>query len=98
FQFAQFCRTLSTLLAGGTPLVQAMETAGGAVRGRLLSGAITKAAQSVREGQSLHSGLAATGLVPELALEMVEVGEASGALAPMLGSGSEFYEDDVNTH
>jgi type IV pilus assembly protein PilC len=98
FQFAQFCRTLSTLLAGGTPLVQAMETAGGAIRGRLVSGAISRGAQLVREGQSLHDGLDSTGLVPELALEMIEVGEASGALAPMLGSVSEFYEDEVNTH
>ena len=50
----------------------------------------------VREGQSLHDGLASSGLVPDLALEMIEVGEASGALAPMLGSVAEFYEDDVN--
>jgi type IV pilus assembly protein PilC len=97
FQFAQFCRTLSTLLAGGTPLVQAMETAGDAVRGRLVSGAISRGAQLVREGQSLHSALSSSGLVPELALEMIEVGEASGALAQMLASVSEFYEDDVNT-
>jgi type IV pilus assembly protein PilC len=97
FQFAQFCRTLSTLLAGGTPLVQAMETAGDAIRGRLVSGAITRGAKLVREGQSLHDGLASTGLVPELALEMIEVGEASGALAPMLSSVSEFYEEEVNT-
>jgi type IV pilus assembly protein PilC len=96
FQFAQFCRTLSTLLAGGTPLVQAMETAGDAISGRLVSGAITHGAKLVREGQSLHDGLASTGLVPELALEMVEVGEASGALSPMLGSVAEFYEDEVN--
>ena len=45
FQFAQFCRTLSTLLAGGTPLVQAMETSGGAIKSRLVSGAITQGAQ-----------------------------------------------------
>ena len=96
FQFAQFCRTLSTLLAGGTPLVQAMETAGGAIRGRLVSGAIAHGAKLVREGQSLHDGLASTGMVPGLALEMIEVGEASGALSPMLGSVSEFYEDEVN--
>src|SRR5580700_2689424 len=98
FQFAQFCRTLSTLLAGGTPLVQAMETAGGAIRSRLISGAITHGAQLVREGQSLHNSLVSTGLVPDLALEMIEVGEASGSLSPMLGSVAEFYEDDVNTH
>jgi type IV pilus assembly protein PilC len=98
FQFAQFCRTLSTLLAGGTPLVQAMETAGGAIRSRLVSGAIGQGAQLVREGQSLHSSLSSTGLVPELALEMIEVGEASGSLSAMLASVAEFYEDDVNTH
>jgi type IV pilus assembly protein PilC len=98
FQIAQFSRTLSTLLAGGTPLVQAMETAGGAIRSRLVSGAVARGAQLVSEGQSLHNGLASTGLVPELALEMIEVGEASGALGPMLASVAEFYEDEVNTH
>jgi type IV pilus assembly protein PilC len=97
FQFAQFCRTLSTLLAGGTPLVQAMETAGGAIKSRLVSGAIANGAQLVREGQSLHSSLLSTGLVPDLALEMIEVGEASGSLSAMLASVAEFYEDDVNT-
>ncbi len=96
FQFAQFCRTLSTLLAGGTPLVQSMETAAGALRGRLMASAITQGAKLVSEGQSLHTGLASTGLVPELAIEMVEVGEASGALSPMLGSVAEFYEEEVN--
>jgi len=98
FQFAQFCRTLSTLLTGGTPLVQAMETAGGAIHSRLVSGAVMQGAHLVREGQSLHSSLASTGLVPDLALEMVEVGEASGSLSAMLASVAEFYEDDVNTH
>jgi len=98
FQFAQFCRTLSTLLAGGTPLVQAMETAGGAIKSRLISEAVTNSAQLVREGQSLHSALSSTGLVPDLALEMVEVGEASGSLSAMLSSVAEFYEEDVDTH
>jgi type IV pilus assembly protein PilC len=98
FQFAQFCRTFSTLLAGGTPLVQAMETAGGAIQSRLVSGAVMQGAHLVREGQSLHNSLASTGLVPDLALEMVEVGEASGSLSAMLSSVAEFYEDDVNTH
>ena len=73
-----------------------METSGGAIKSRLISGAITHGAQLVREGQSLHDSLASTGLVPDLALEMVEVGEASGALAPMLSSVAEFYEEEVN--
>jgi type IV pilus assembly protein PilC len=75
-----------------------METAGGAIRSRLVSGAVTQGAQLVREGQSLHNSLSSTGLVPELALEMIEVGEASGSLSSMLASVAEFYEDDVNTH
>ena len=96
FQVAQFARTLATLQAGGTPLVNALQTAAEAVSSRLISESIARAAQLVREGQSLHAGLAASGLVPELALEMIEVGEASGALAPMLGSVAEFYEEEVN--
>lgn len=95
-QVSQFVRTLSTLLAGGTPLVTALNTSSEAVTTRLLSKAVADASQSVREGQSLHTSLAATSIFPPLALEMIEVGEASGALAPMLNSVAEFYEDEVN--
>ena len=97
FQVAQLCRTLATLLAGGIPLVTALETAGGAVRSRLFSEALGDAAARVREGQTLSSGLAGTKLVPPLALDMVEVGEASGALAAMLASVADFFEEEVNT-
>ena len=50
----------------------------------------------VREGESLHAALASKGVMPDLALDMIEVGESSGALAPMLTSVAEFYEDEVN--
>jgi type IV pilus assembly protein PilC len=96
FQMAQFCRTLSTLLGGGTPLVTALITAADAVPSRLVSGSIARAAQLVREGQSLHAALNSTGIMPELGSEMIEVGEASGALSPMLGSVAEFYEEETN--
>jgi type IV pilus assembly protein PilC len=96
FQVAQFCRTLSTLLAGGTPLVGALATAADSVRSRLIAGSIAKSAGMVREGQSLHKALASTGLMPGMGLEMIEVGEASGALSPMLGSIAEFYEEETN--
>jgi len=96
FQVAQFCRTLSTLLSGGTPLVSALSTAADSVGNRLLGTGIERASQLVREGQSLHEALGSTGLIPELGLEMIEVGEASGALTPMLGSVAEFYEDETN--
>jgi type IV pilus assembly protein PilC len=96
FQVARFSRTLATLLAGGTPLVSALETASDAVGSRWVATAIKDAGERVREGKSLHGSLAETGLMPDLALEMIEVGEASGALTPMLVSIAEFYEEDVN--
>ena len=96
-QIAQFVRTLSTLLAGGTPLVTALATASQAIDSRLIATSVEKAGDRVREGETLHSALAQTRLVPDLAIEMIEVGEASGALAAMLTSVAEFYEEEVNT-
>jgi type IV pilus assembly protein PilC len=96
FQVAQFCRTLATLLSGGTPLVAGLQTAGEAIDSPLLRSSLTSATQMVREGDSLNTALAATGIMPELALDMIEVGESSGALAPMLTSVAEFYEEEVN--
>jgi len=96
FQVSQFCRTLSTLQMGGTPLVAALETAAGSITSKLISSSVSQAAQSVREGQSLHGALSSTGVMPPLALEMIEVGEASGALSAMLGSIAEFYEEEVS--
>jgi type IV pilus assembly protein PilC len=96
-QIAQFVRTLSTLLSGGTPLVAGLETASQAIGSRLISTSVRKSAERVREGKTLHESLAETRLIPALALEMVEVGEASGALAAMLTSVAEFYEEEVAT-
>ena len=96
-QIAQFVRTLSTLLAGGTPLVAGLETSSQAIGSRLIATSVQGASARVREGRTLHESLAETRLVPELALEMIEVGEASGALAAMLTSVAEFYEEEVST-
>jgi type IV pilus assembly protein PilC len=96
-QVAQFVRTLSTLLAGGTPLVAAMHTSSAAIGSRLIAVSVGSAAERVKEGQSLHASLAGTRLIPGLALEMIEVGEASGALTAMLTSVAEFYEEEVGT-
>ena len=96
FQVAQFSRTLATLLSGGTPLVAGLQTSSDAISSRLVRGAVTDATQMVREGESLHSALASKGVMPPLALDMIEVGESSGALAPMLTSVAEFYEEEVS--
>jgi type IV pilus assembly protein PilC len=96
-QIAQFVRTLSTLIGGGTPLVPALRTSASAIGSRLVATSVEQAAERVKEGQSLHVSLAETRLIPGLALEMIEVGEASGALTAMLTSVAEFYEEDVDT-
>jgi type IV pilus assembly protein PilC len=95
FQMAQFSRTLATLLTGGTPLVAGLQTASDSISSRLVREAVSEATQMVREGESLHHSLASKRVVPVLALDMIEVGESSGALAPMLTSVAEFYEDEV---
>jgi type IV pilus assembly protein PilC len=96
-QIAQFARTLSTLLAGGTPLVSALHTSSAAMGSALISTSVDSAAEHVREGKALYESLAETKLFPGLGLEMIAVGEASGALTAMLTSVAEFYEEEVAT-
>src|ERR1700674_3702545 len=96
FQVSQFSRTLAPLLTGGTPLVAGLQTATDAIPSKLLRSSVAQATQRVREGESLHVALASKNVVPEMALDMIEVGESSGALSPMLTSVAEFYEEEVN--
>jgi len=97
YQVAQFARVMSTLLVGGIPLLQAMETSSSSLGTRLLKKNLAQAGQMVKEGQSLSSALAQTKIFPALSIDMMEVGESTGALPQMLASVAEFYEDDVNT-
>lgn len=97
YQVANFSRILATLLQGGLPLVPAMETAGGSLSSRKMLNGVTAAAERVREGQSLAHSLEEQKLFPDLAVEMLEVGESTGALPAMLSSVAEFYEEDVQT-
>jgi type IV pilus assembly protein PilC len=97
YQVAQLARILSTLLTGGIPLVQAMETAADSVGTPLLKRAIDAAGKSVREGQPLSGSLKVSKMIPPLAIDMIEVGESTGALPAMLNSVAEFFEEDVNT-
>jgi type IV pilus assembly protein PilC len=97
YQVAQFARILSTLLTGGIPLVQGLETAAESLGAALLRKALDRAGKMVREGQALSASLNATGVFPGLAIDMIEVGESTGALPAMLTSVAEFYEEDVNT-
>jgi type IV pilus assembly protein PilC len=97
YQVAQLARILSTLLVGGIPLVQAMETAADSLNTPLLKRAVDAAGKNVREGQPLSGSLSQSKLFPPLAIDMIEVGESTGALPSMLNSVAEFFEEDVNT-
>ena len=91
YQVAQLSRILGTLLTGGIPLVQAMETAADSLNTPLLKRAVETAGKGVREGQPLSGSLKASGMFPGLATDMIEVGESTGALPAMLNSIAEFF-------
>ena len=97
YQVAMFSRTLSTLLTGGLPLVPSLETASQSIDSYKISDTVGHAAKRVQEGRSLSYSLEETKFFPDLAVEMVEVGESTGALPAMLNSVAEFFEDDVQT-
>jgi type IV pilus assembly protein PilC len=98
YQVGLFSRTLATLLTGGLPLVPSLETAARSIDSRQIGNAVFRSVETVREGKGLSVSLAATKVFPELAIEMVEVGESTGALPQMLNSVAEFFEEDVQTN
>jgi type IV pilus assembly protein PilC len=97
FAFSQLSRTLSTLLSGGIPLVNALEIVADSTGNRLITNAMRSAIVSVREGQSLSKSFEASPVVPDLAIEMVQVGESTGSLSEMLRHVADFYDEEVNT-
>ncbi len=98
YQVGLFSRTLSTLLTGGLPLVPSLETAARSIDSKQISLAVYRSVETVREGKGLSDSLQATKVFPELAIEMIEVGESTGALPQMLNSVAEFFEEDVQTN
>jgi type IV pilus assembly protein PilC len=96
YQVAQFSRVLGTLLIGGIPLLQALDTAADSLGTQVLKKVLAEAVKLVREGQALSQSLRKTKIFPSLALDMIEVGESTGALPQMLTSVAEFYEEDVS--
>jgi type IV pilus assembly protein PilC len=94
---SQLTRTLSTLLAGGLPLLNALEVAAASIGNRAMAGAVAAATPRIREGASLTAALESTGMLETLPLEMVKVGEQTGALGDMLNAIAEFYDEELDT-
>ena len=96
FAITQFTRSLGTLLGGGTPLVPALENAADAIGNRAVSKRVREVVPKVREGRELWKTLEETGIFTDLTIEMIKVGESSGALEEMLSSVSEFYDEEID--
>jgi type IV pilus assembly protein PilC len=97
YQVALFVRTLSSLLTGGLPPVPSLETAARSISSSTIAAAVMSSVATVREGKSLAQSLEKTNVFPDLAVEMIDVGESTGALPQMLNSVAEFFEEDVQT-
>jgi type IV pilus assembly protein PilC len=97
FATSEFCRSLSTLLSGGLPLVPALEISTRAVGNVWVRSKVVPTVQLVREGQAFHAALDSTGIFEDFAIDMVKVGEATGALDTMLSSVSDFLDEEVET-
>jgi type IV pilus assembly protein PilC len=96
YQVSQLCRLLSTLLQGGIPLMTALETTASSMGSKLMRDAVGQGRMKVKEGRALSRSLAETAVFPPLAIEMIYVGESTGALPAMLNSVAEFFDEDVS--
>jgi type IV pilus assembly protein PilC len=97
FATAQLARTLSTLLGGGIPLVNALEISSRSMSNRFMARELDDVGRRVREGEGFAKALLARGVFPDVAVKMVEVGEQTGALQEMLNSLAEFYDEEIET-
>lgn len=95
FALMQFTQSLGTLLGGGTPMVPALEIASQSVTNQMVATRISGIVQNVREGEPLWRSLEDTKVVSDLAVEMIKVGESTGALTEMLNNVSEFYDEEI---
>jgi type IV pilus assembly protein PilC len=95
YSTSQLARSLSTLLTGGLPLVQALSVAAASVGNRAISASASAAVPQIQEGKSLSLALDATGHVEPLTVEMIRVGENTGALGEMLNQVADFYDEDL---
>ena len=93
---ARFSRTLGTLLASGVPILQALETVSGTVANEIVSDAVLEARARIREGDRIGDPLQRSRLFPPMVVQMISIGEESGALDPMLAKVAEFYESEVD--
>ena len=93
---ARYARTLQTMFAAGTPLVEALDSVAGAVGNVVFEKAVISIQQEISTGTQLNKAMLNTGVFPNMAIQMTAIGEESGALDTMLGKVADFYENEVD--
>ncbi len=93
---ARFCRTLGTLTSSGVPILEGMDITARTAGNQVITNAILKAKDAVEQGRNISAPLAESKVFPSMVVQMVGVGEATGALDAMLGKVADFYEDEVD--
>ena len=93
---ARWTRTLSTMFAAGVPLVEALDSVGGASGNAVYAQATERIQKDVSTGSALTTSMTSTGVFPTMVLQMAAIGEESGSLDHMLAKAAEFYEDEVD--
>lgn len=96
YAITRFCRTLGTLVQGGIPLVTSVEISARVIGNRVFEFEMLAVAGKVREGQPLWESLEKTGLMTDMSVEMIKVGESTGALEEMLANVANLYDDEID--
>ena len=94
---ARFCRTLSTLIASGVPILDGLEITAHTSGNAVVEGAILSTRKSIEGGNTIAAPLKETAVFPPMVVQMISVGEATGALDTMLSKIADFYEEEVDT-
>lgn len=94
---SRFCRTLSTMLKGGVPIIRSLEVAGATANNSIVLQSVEEAKERIKEGSGMAEPLEASGVFPPLVIQMVSTGEETGALSELLDKVSDFYEEELDT-
>ena len=94
---ARFCRTLSTLMASGVPILDGLDITARTAGNAIIEDAIQATRKSIERGETIAAPLKETGVFPGMVVQMIGVGEATGALDTMLSKIADFYEEEVDT-
>jgi type IV pilus assembly protein PilC len=94
---ARFCRTLSTLMSSGVPILDGLDITAKTAGNAIIEDAVQKTRLSIERGETVSAPLRETNVFPSMVVQMINVGETTGALDSMLAKIADFYEDEVDT-